>query len=127
MLITYAGSGYQPDFEVRYQFLSLADGGREHPPHQRMRSDFLYEGDEPQTGTYMVWPEFIDEAGLIRPMDEVPMEGLARMFVVNPKMLPFHLERLQVGTRGFFMEGVRKVATCEVTRVLKLPVIETPA
>lgn len=81
----------------------------------------MYEGDDPHTdGISMVWPEFVDSDSVALPEGEVPNTGHALMFVVNPERIQFHKERIRVGTRGFFMEGARRVAECEVTRVLDL-------
>jgi hypothetical protein len=118
---SYASSGGDPDFEVRYRFLTPAEGGRRSPPRQHLRWDFLYEGDDPQRdGIFMIWPEFIDDEGNPRPEGEVPSEGLAHMFILNPEMRPEHQRRISIGTRGFMVEGTKKVAECEVTRVLGL-------
>ena len=117
----YSRAGGNPAFEVRYRFLALSEGGRAMPPRQHVRWDFMYEGDDPQRdGISMVWPEFIDACGLVHPEGEVPAEGQALMFIVNPERRTFHKQRIAVGTRGFFMEGARKVAECEVTAILGL-------
>lgn len=114
-------TGWEPSFEVRYRFLSPSEGGRNSPPRQHVRWDFMYEGDDPlQDGISMVWPEFIGPSGTVLPEGEVPMEGCAQMFVVNPDRRPFHAARVAIGVRGFFMEGARRVAECQVTRVLGL-------
>jgi hypothetical protein len=114
-------TGRQPDFEVRYRFLGQSEGGRSSPPRQHVRWDFMYEGDNPLTdGINMVWPEFISPSGSVLPEGEVPVEGKALMFVVNPERRQFHKQRVRVGVQGFFMEGARKVAQCEVTQVLGL-------
>ncbi len=107
-----------PDFKVRYRFLSAAEGGRSTPPYQRIRWDFLYEGDDPRTdGIHMIWPEFISPAGSILGEGEVPLVGEALMFIVNLDRRSYHRERIGRGTRGFFVEGSRKVAECEVTGI----------
>ena len=114
-------TGWQPAFEVRYRFLAPSEGGRSAPPRQHVRWDFLYEGDDPQhDGISMVWPEFIDSSGAVLPEGEVPLEGRALMFIVNPERRQFHKQRIAVGTRGYFVEGPRKVAECEVTAILGL-------
>jgi hypothetical protein len=106
---------------VRYRFFTPSEGGRASPPRQHLRWDFAYQGDDPlRDGISMVWPEFISQAGQVLPEGEVPYEGKALMFIVNPERKPFHRERIAVGVRGFFMEGARKVAECEVTKVLGL-------
>lgn len=40
--------------------------------------------------------------------------GIARMKIVNEKMIEYHITRLKVGDKGYFMEGLRKTADCEV-------------
>jgi hypothetical protein len=83
-------TGQQPAFEVRYRFLAPAEGGRSAPPRQHVRWDFLYEGDDPHhDGISMVWPEFIGPSGSVLPEGEVPLEGRALMFIVNPSARSF--------------------------------------
>jgi hypothetical protein len=117
----YSRSQGNPAFEVRYRFLSRAEGGRATPPRQHVRWDFMYEGDDPLSdGISIVWPQFIDADGSMLPEGEVPVEGRALMFIVNPERRLFHRRRVAVGIRGFFMEGPKKVADCEITAVLGL-------
>lgn len=120
---TYAQrTGRPADFLVRYRFLSAAEGGRSTPPRQHVRWDFLYAGDDPLVdGVHMIWPEFVDAAGHVLPEGEVPAEGVAQMFVVNRERTAFHHPRIRVGAGGFFMEGARKVAECEVTAITWSP------
>jgi len=81
----------------------------------------MYEGDDPLSdGISIVWPQFIDADGSMLPEGEVPVEGRALMFIVNPERRLFHRRRVAVGIRGFFMEGPKKVADCEITAVLGL-------
>lgn len=111
-------TGRPADFLVCYRFLSTTEGGRSTPPHQHVRWDFLYEGDDPLIdGVHMIWPEFVDAAGDVLPEGEVPAVGMAQMFVVNRERTSFHQSRIRIGVRGFFMEGARKVAECEVTAI----------
>lgn len=118
---TYTQRTARPaDFCVRYRFLSATEGGRSTPPHQHVRWDFLYEGDDPLIdGVHMIWPEFLDAAGQVLPAGEVPAEGTAQMFIVNRERISFHQSRVRVGVHGFFMEGARKVAKCEVTAIIQ--------
>lgn len=117
--VTYTRrTGRPADFLVRYRFFSATEGGRSTPPHQHVRWDFLYEGDDPLVdGVHMIWPEFLDPAGQVLPAGEVPAEGTAQMFIVNRERISFHQSRVRVGVHGFFMEGARKVAECEVTAI----------
>ena len=115
--------GTGPDFRVRYQFLSEAEGGRKELPFQHIRSDFLYEGDNPrEDGIWCIWPEFLSADGVVLPEDgrRVPAAGLADMYILNGDLRPEHARRIRVGTRGFFVEGPKKTAVCEVVAVLDL-------
>ncbi len=104
-----------PSFRVRYRFLTPAEGGRHNPPRQHIRFDFLYDGDDPlKDGISMIWPEFVTPEGDVLPEGDVPMAGIADMFVVVPDRLPYHRERLRVGTKGYMVEGPKRVAECEV-------------
>ncbi len=112
------------DFEVAYRFLSYEEGGRKSgPPHQPYRSDWSYEGDDPQgNGIYMIWPIFLDDEGqIVEPNRTVPNEGTAQMFIVNDELRQaFHAKRLDTGVRGYFMEGSKRVAEAVVTKLLAL-------
>lgn len=113
--------GHPPDFQVRYAFRSAADGGRAAPPRQHLRFDFLYAGDSPQAdGASMIWPEFLDQSGIVLPEGDVPLAGLADMYVVSAGRRPYHGARLSLATRGHFLEGARIVADCTVTRIIGL-------
>jgi hypothetical protein len=113
-----------PDFEVSYRFLTEAEGGRKTgPPFQHYRCDWSYEGDDiSKAGIFMIWPEFLDSEGRIL-SDEVrvPESGKATMWIIVPKMIEqVHGSRIKVGTKGFFMEGPRRIAEVVVTRVIGL-------
>lgn len=111
-------SGRKPSFEVSYRFLSAEEGGRKAPPHQHTRWDFLYEGDDPGTeGIWMIWPEFISGDRQVLPKGEVPLAGLALMYIVNLDNEPYHRGRISTGVRGWFVEGPRKVAECEIVAI----------
>lgn len=117
VLTPYAArTGRQPEFEVAYRFLTEDEGGRSQPPWQHTRWDFMPEQDDPGAadGLCMIWPEFIDADRHTLPAGLVPARGHALMFIVNPDMEASHRARIAVGTRGFFMEGGRRVAECEV-------------
>ena len=114
-------TGRPADFEVTYRFYTPEEGGRVSPPRQHVRWDFLYDGDDPlKDGISMVWPEFISDAGDVLPEGEVPYEGQARMFVVNPERVEFHRAHIKTGVRGYFVEGPHRVAECVVYAVLGL-------
>jgi len=113
--------GHRADFVVKYRLLPPEDGGRK-VTYQHLRCDFMYEGDDPTTdGIFMIHPEFLDAAG--RPLDEgvvVPLDGKASMWVLVPQMRPLHRTRIKAGTKGYFMEGSRKVGSIEVESVVAL-------
>lgn len=114
-------SGRLPSFEVVYRFLSTDDGGRNSPPHQHTRWDFLYEGDDPSAdGIWMIWPECIAPDGQVLPEGVVPSSGRAFMYLVNLDNEPYHRNRIVIGTKGAFVEGAKQVAVCEVVAILAL-------
>jgi hypothetical protein len=121
-------TGRVQDFDVHYRFLFPDAGGLKSLPGQGYRCDWSYDGDDIKaTGIYMIWPEFESDDGSIIPMGEyVLLEGTARMWIVNSEMRErVHRKRLFVGTKGFFMEGGRKVAEAVVNRLVGLSSFET--
>jgi len=111
------------DFEVRYRFYSEAEGGRKTgPPFQGYRSDWMYDGDTVQQGLYVIWPIFLDESGSILDTGAlVAGEGRAQMLIVNDELRrSIHAKRLNLGVRGYFMEGSHRVAEATVTRLLAI-------
>src|SRR5262249_24307456 len=113
----------EPDFRVRYMWLPPAADGLVQRPHQHLRCDFAYAGDDiGKTGVYMIWPEFEDALG--RPIPEgaeVPASGTATMWIVSREEFEdYHRERVRPGVRGFFMVGARRIAEVEVIEVLHL-------
>jgi hypothetical protein len=118
---SYSERGSPADFEVRYRFLTPDEGGRQGPPRQHRRWDFLFDGDDPQRdGIWAIYPEFIDDTGEPRPEGPVPFQGIALMFILNPAMRVELRRRVQAGTKCYMVEGAKKVSECEVTRVLGL-------
>lgn len=117
-------AGHPADFEVRYRFFRAEEGGlRTGPPFQGYRCDWAYEGDDlAKTGVYMIWPEFLDAEGVPLPDGErVPRSGQASMWILSGELRKqIHCRRIQEGTRGYFMEGSRKVAEAVVTRIVGL-------
>jgi hypothetical protein len=114
---------HPPDFKVKYCFLSKENGGRTTPPSQGYRSDFWYEHpDHLKKQLFMIWPEFENENGEIIFQSDilVPNEGIARMWIVNSQWRAYHKEKIKIGLKGFFMEGQRKVAECEVIEIIGL-------
>ncbi len=113
--------GYRHDFRVSYRFFSANEGGRQTLPLQGYRCDFSYAGDDiSQSGIYAIHPEFEEQDGSVLKDAAigVPAEGTARMWVLFPAMRrEVHARRITVGTKGFFMEGPRRVAAVEVIEV----------
>lgn len=109
------------DFKVKYKFRSEEEGGRQYLPFQGIRSDFWYECDNHEIdGIFMIWPEFEDENGGLILSGQVLREGIARMWIINSKMRKYHQSQITKGTKGFFMEGGRKTADCEVIEIVDL-------
>jgi len=113
--------GHPADFKVRYRFYSSAEGGRQSLPHQGYRSDFWYDHDE-HNGTnqlFMIWPEFVNENGVIILDDQLSVQssGIANMWIINTENRIYHSSKIKVGMTGYFMEGTRRVAECEVIEV----------
>lgn len=109
------------DFKVKYTFYPLNEIGRQALPFQGYLCDFWYE-DENHTvdGVFMIWPEFEDKNGEVISSGFVLEEGTARMWIVSEKFRDYHQKRIKVGTIGYFMEGSRRMAKCEVTEIVDL-------
>lgn len=109
------------DFIVQYCFFSPEEGGRKTGnPIQGYRSDFMYAGDENAKQLWMIWPEFLDHENTII-LDKsirVATSGKAKMWIINESNLDLHKGRIQIGLKGFFMEGPHKVAECEVIQIV---------
>ena len=116
--------GHPPDFKVKYRFYTKEEGGRQTIiPYQGYRSDFWYpHPDHPVNGIFMIWPEFEDAAGatILENDRSVEATGTANMWVIVPERRPYHYDKIQVGTKGYFMEGSLRVAECEVIEILGL-------
>ena len=111
----------RPDFRVRYEWISDQAAGLHQKVLQHIRCDFSYEGDDVmQDGVYMVWPEFEDEDG--NPFPEgavVPAIGTASMWIVSPDMrVKAHREKAQLGTRGYFVVGSKRIARAEIVEII---------
>jgi hypothetical protein len=113
----------QCDFVVKYRFLTKEEGGRQTGvPFQGYRSDFMYFGDDPKKdGIFMIHPEFLDENDkVITEKLVVPESGKALMWIFNEDFIDYHRKRLTIGTKGYFMEGLKITAECEVTELVGL-------
>ena len=92
--------GHPADFIVSYHLYAPSEGGRK-VTFQHLRCDFSYDGYDIATdGIFMIYPEFLGKDG--QPIKE----GI----------------RIKIGTRGYFMEGGRKVGSLEVVQVVDLHV-----
>lgn len=108
------------DFRVKYRFYNELEGGRKQLPHQGIRLDFWYENDNQKLNEYyMIWPEFEDSTGKIIEEGMVLQEGFARMWIINDDFRLYHAKRINVGTKGNFIEG-KKIGECEVVELLYL-------
>ena len=115
-----------PDFVVKYSLYAPSEGGRK-VTFQHLRCDFMYHGDDPKVdGISMIHPEFLGDNGV--PVgDEMPVspEGHASMWILIPAARKAHQSRIQIGTRGYFMEGSRKIGEVVVEKTVGL--YENPA
>lgn len=116
------------NFVVRYTFYLKEEVrfGRTLLPSQHYRCDFGYAEDVDKEPTphndirlYMIYPEFLDESGnpILEKEKSVNKSGLATMWILDPSFIPYHKNRIKVGTKGYFMEGACKIAECEVIEV----------
>jgi hypothetical protein len=110
------------DFIVQYRFFSEDEGGRKINPGQGYRSDFMYAEDEKSIKIWMIWPEFLDNENnvILDKSIHVSTFGKAKMWIVTGVNQELHKSRIKIGKKGYFMEGPRKVAECEVIEILRL-------
>jgi len=111
-----------PDFEVSYRFYEGTDG-KDRRICQSFRPNWSYDEDglEPSM-LFPIWPEFLDSHGKLWP-DKIPvsLSGNAAMWITFREVnVPVHRARIKVGTKGYFMEGNRRVAKAIVTRIIGL-------
>lgn len=118
-----------PDFRVRYKCCKTDATGLYAPVKQGIRSDWVYAEDFPETIHQpsgqkmfsMIWPIFFDENGLeYSQWENIPAEGFADMYIVNPEMKSFHRKLLYIGTRGMLVRGLHRLAHAEVVDILYL-------
>ena len=115
-------TGHPADFEIQYNFYPQEEF--KYGLHQGIRTDFLYEGDDPGIdGIHMIWPEFIDDSGLVitdRTLN-IPSHGRALMWIgMHESRVKTHQKRLKVGTNGYLVVGSTKLATAKVTKIIGL-------
>ena len=92
-------------------------------PYQGLKRDWAYVGDDiNKTGIYMIWAELEDGDGQPLPVGIlVPLQGTARMYIASDELRQqIHRKRIRIGTKGFFMEGARKIAEAEVISIVNL-------
>lgn len=115
---------HKADFRVKYKFYTEAEGGRKTLPYQGIRSDFWYEHADhhKQNQLFMIWPEFEDENGNVFLENDrsVKESGTARMWIIMPGMRVYHKEKIKIGTTGYFKEGSKSTAVCEIIEILDL-------
>lgn len=107
----------EPDFVVEYE-IDLCKELKDAKPGQGMRTDFLYEGDDPVVdGIHMIWPEILNEEGKFI-MDltpgAIPTKGKANMWVLNEMQ-----RRISCATnkiRYARLLGTRELPGCECAR-----------
>jgi hypothetical protein len=70
----------------------------------------------------MIWPEFENANGEVILQSDccVPLVGTARMWIVAPERRSYHYVGIKPGSVGYFMEGLRKVAECEIVELIGL-------
>ncbi|MFC0183152.1 hypothetical protein SAMN04515674_105129 [Pseudarcicella hirudinis] len=114
--------GRSADFRVKYQFYSEDQGGRKILPNQGTRFNFWYENhNHTMKGIFMIWPEFENEEGEII-LDShvlVSASGTAKMWIINSELIPYHADKIKIGTKGYFYEG-KRIAECEVIEIIGL-------
>lgn len=117
-------SGHPQDFYVQYRFYSPEVGGRQNFPAQGYRCDFAYQEDDiKETSIYMIHPEFEDNDRNVILDDKISVNqtGTARMWIVLPEMREeIHKHKIKLGTKGYFMEGSRRVGEVEVIKIVGL-------
>ena len=115
---------HKADFRVKYNFYSKEEGGKERLTYQGNRSDFWYEQGtyKQEKNIFMIWPEFENENGEIILDESIPIskEGTARMWIVAEKGRLFHQKNVKIGLKGFFKEGSKSTAECEIIEILDL-------
>jgi hypothetical protein len=111
------------DFKVKYRFYTEEEGGRKQLPSQGYRPDFCYNHSlHSDKNKFLIFPEFEDENGriILEDKKQIPITGIARMWIVIPERRIYHEDKILIGTKCFFIEGDMKSAECEVIEILGL-------
>lgn len=105
----------KPDFVIKYKIINQQRLIR--LPGQGIRTDFMY-ADEPNQA-YMIYPEFRNEKGsiILDTSEAILIEGIADMWIIMPEMIDFHKSKLEIGRRGYLVEGPVKMAECEIISI----------
>ncbi|MGG0176475.1 hypothetical protein [Gottfriedia acidiceleris] len=71
----------------------------------------------------MIHPEFEDNDGNVLLDDKISIKqtGTARMWILSPEIREeIHKHKIKLGTKGYFMEGSRRVGEIEVIKIVGL-------
>jgi hypothetical protein len=110
-------------FRVKYELYSYENGGRYPITYQGTRFNFWYEHSEHKKGMlFMIWPEFENVKGEVISENDIPINnsGTARMWIFSDEFIEYHREKIQIGTKGFFVEGDRTIGECVVIELINL-------
>ena len=112
---------HKADFRVKYNFFTKEEGGREMLPYQGIRSDFWFQNENHKSNEiYIIWPEN-ENGDLILGNDiSVKKEETARMWIMIPERRIYLKDKIGVGAKGYFKEGNRSTAECEVIEIIGL-------
>ena len=116
-------TGHPADFEIEYEFHPETFSSN-YGLHQGIRTDFLYEGDDPhKEGINMIWPEFIDENDkvILDKTINIPLKGKALMWIgFHESRVNVHQKRIKENTKGYLVVGSEKLASVTVTKIIGL-------
>ena len=70
----------------------------------------------------MIYLEFEDREGNVITETDLPLPevGTARMWILKKDFKNYHKSKLKIGTKGYFIEGARKVGECIVIELIDL-------
>lgn len=111
------------DFRVKYKLYSKENGGRYSWTYQGIKFNFWYDHIDHQKGMlFMIFPEFEDITGNVIVKNDIPVSntGTARMWIISKEFFEYHRGKILIGTKGFFMEGGKRVGECEVIELIGL-------
>lgn len=116
--VSYQSRGRKIDFVVSYRWLPAA----RQRPFQGMRCDWAYEDPPNIVEAWMIWPEFLEDAGSVITEDRpIPLSGQAAMYVVDDTLRrDVHASRVRVGTTGHFVVGSTVIADATVISLANL-------